>query len=48
MKPVLVVLTVIALLMGSTLTMMHKACKNGQHAWCTSRFANHTKIQPPA
>ena len=28
------VLIVIVLIVGSTLTIMNKACKSGYHAWC--------------
>jgi len=33
-SPLLVVLIVIVLLLGSTLSVMNKACKSSYHAWC--------------
>ena len=50
-SPLLVVLIVIVLVVGSTLTIMNKACKSGYHAWCApmSTIArHHTKTRPPA
>ena len=35
-SPVLVSLVVIVLVVGSTLSIMNKACKSGYHAWCRS------------
>jgi hypothetical protein len=32
-SPLLVVLIVIVLLLGSTLSAMNKACKSGYHSW---------------
>jgi choline-glycine betaine transporter len=48
--PLLVVLIVIVLVVGSTLTIMNKACKSGYHAWCApmSTVRHHVKTQPPA
>jgi choline-glycine betaine transporter len=49
-SPLLVVLIVIVLVVGSTLTIMNKACKSGYHAWCASMSTvrHHVKTQPPA
>jgi choline-glycine betaine transporter len=46
----LVVLIVIVLVVGSTLTIMNKACKSGYHPWCApmSTVRHHVKPQPPA
>jgi len=43
------VLIVIVLIVGSTLSVMNKACKSGYHAWCgpSSTVRHHVKIQPP-
>jgi hypothetical protein len=49
--PLLVVLIVIVLVVGSTLTIMNKGCKSGYHAWCAPMSAmvrHHTKTRPPA
>jgi hypothetical protein len=49
-SPLLVVIIVIALVVGSTLSIMNKACKSGYHAWCApmSMVRHHAKSQPPA
>jgi hypothetical protein len=51
-SPLLVVLIVIVLIVGSALTIMNKACKSGYHAWCApmSTVLRHhvIKTQPPA
>jgi hypothetical protein len=50
-SPLLVVIIVIAVVVGSTLTIMNKACKSGYHAWCapmSTMVRHHTKTQPPA
>ena len=50
-SPLLVVLIVIVLIVGSTLTIMNKACKSGYHAWCapmSMMVRHHVKTQPPA
>jgi hypothetical protein len=49
-SPLLVVLIVIVLVVGSTLTIMNKACKSGYHRWCApmSTVRHHVKPQPPA
>jgi hypothetical protein len=41
----LVVLIVIMLVVGSTLSVMNKACKSGYHAWCApmSTVRHHVK-----
>jgi hypothetical protein len=46
----LVVLIVIVLLLGSTLSALNNACKSGYHAWCApmSTVRHHVKGQPPA
>jgi len=43
--PVIAVIIVIALIVGSTLSIMNKACKSGYHAWCApmSTVRDHTK-----
>jgi hypothetical protein len=48
--PVIGVIIIIALIVGSTLSIMNKACKRGDHAWCApmSTVHHHTKTQPPA
>jgi hypothetical protein len=33
--PATAVIIVIALILGSTLSIMNKACKSGYHAWCS-------------
>ena len=50
-SPLLVVIIVIVLVVGSTLTIMNKACKSGYHMWCapmSSMVRHHVKTQPPA
>ena len=50
-SPLLVVLIVIVLLLGSTLTAMNKACKSGYHAWCapmSTLVRHHVQPRPPA
>jgi hypothetical protein len=49
-SPSLGVLIVIVLGVGSTLTIMNKACKGGYHAWCAPMFTvhHHVKTRPPA
>ncbi len=46
----LMILIVIILIVGSTLSIMNKACKGGYHAWCApmSTVRHHVKTQPPA
>jgi hypothetical protein len=49
--PLIAVIIVIALIVGSTLSIMNKACKSGHHAWCapmSTAHHHHTKTQPPA
>ena len=48
--PVIAVIIVVALIVGSTLSIMNKACKTDYHSWCDSTFTvrHHTKTQPPA
>jgi hypothetical protein len=50
-SPLLVVIIVIVLVVGSTLSIMNKACKSGYHAWCAPIFTvhhHHVKTRPPA
>ena len=49
-SPVLAVLIMIVILIGSTLTAMNRACKSSHHAWCApmSTVHHHFKTQPPA
>jgi hypothetical protein len=47
--PKLVVLIVIVLIIGGTLSAMNKACKSGYHSWCaemSSVMRHHTKNPP--
>ena len=51
MKTALViVLTAAVVIVGSTLTIMNKACKSGYHAWCNPMFTarHHIMTRPPA
>ena len=36
--PLISVIIVVALIVGSTLSIMNKACKSGYHAWCDPTF----------
>jgi hypothetical protein len=47
---VVVVVTVIMLIVGSTLTIMNKACKSGYHVWCAPIYTvrHYVKTRPPA
>jgi len=49
-SPLLAVLIAIVLMVGSTLSIMNKACKSGYHAWCApmSTVRHHVKTRPPA
>jgi hypothetical protein len=49
-SPLLGVLIVIVLVVGSTLSVMNKACKSGYHAWCApmSTERHHIQTRPPA
>ncbi len=40
-SPLVAVIIVIALLVGSTLSIMNKACKSGYHAWCAPMSVRH-------
>ena len=44
-SPLVGVLIVIVLVVGSTLSIMNKACKSGYHAWCSqiSSIRHHVK-----
>jgi len=33
--PVIAVIIVVALIFGSALSILNKACKSGYHTWCT-------------
>jgi hypothetical protein len=33
-SPLVAIIIVIVLIVGSTLSIMNKACKSGYHAWC--------------
>ena len=48
--PLISVIIVIALIVGSTFSIMNKACKSGHHAWCAQMSAvhHHSKTHPPA
>ena len=48
--PLISVIIVIVLIVGSALSVMNKACKRGHHAWCApmSIVHHHGKTQPPA
>ena len=48
-SPLLVVLIVIMLIVGSILSAMNRACKHGYHAWCApmSTVRHHVKSPPP-
>ena len=48
--PLISVIIVTALIVGSTLSVMNKACKSGHLAWCApmSTVRHHIKTQPPA
>jgi hypothetical protein len=35
---------VIALILGSTLSIMNKACKSGYHAWCSPTSTIRPKV----
>jgi hypothetical protein len=43
------VIIVIALIVGSTVSVVKKACKSGYHTWCVpiSSVAHHTRTRPP-
>ena len=50
-SPILAVLVNIIIMIGSTLTLMNKACKNGYHSWCAPMSVlvrHHTKARAPA
>ncbi len=49
-SPLLVIIIVIALVVGTTLSIMNKACKIGYHSWCApmSTVRHHVRTQPPA
>ena len=48
-SPLVALLIVIVLIVGSTLSIMNKACKTGYHTWCTPVFTvrHHIKTPPP-
>jgi hypothetical protein len=37
--PLIAVIIVITLIVGSTLSIMNKACKSGHHAWCAPMWS---------
>ena len=43
--PVIAVIIVVALIVGSTLSILNKACRSGYHAWCApiSTLRHHSK-----
>ena len=45
MNPVIAVIIVVALIVGSTLSILNKACKSVYHAWCAPIFTprHHSK-----
>jgi hypothetical protein len=47
--PIMTIIVVVALIVGSALSTMNKACKSGYHAWCApmSTVRYHVKTQPP-
>jgi hypothetical protein len=50
-SPLLAIVIMIVILVGSTLTIMNKACKTGYHSWCAPMSAlvrHHTKARTPA
>jgi hypothetical protein len=50
-SPLLAVLVMIVILIGSALTMMNKACKSGYHAWCapmSTLVRDRANPRPPA
>jgi hypothetical protein len=50
MKTALViVISALVVIVGSTLTIMNQACKSGYHAWCNPVFTvrHHIKSRPP-
>jgi hypothetical protein len=47
--PILVVLIMIMLIIGGTLSAMNKACKSGYHSWCaetSTMLRHHTRTRP--
>ena len=50
-SPILAILVMFIIIIGSTLTAMNKACKSAYHLWCAPMSAlvqHHTKARPPA
>jgi len=50
-SPLLAVVVMIFIMIGSGLTLMSKACKGGYDSWCAPMSAlvqHHTKTRPPA
>jgi hypothetical protein len=48
--PLLAMLIVSVLIVGSVLSAMNKACKSGYHAWCapmSTALRHHVKTRPP-
>jgi hypothetical protein len=46
--PLIAVIIVIALIVGSALSVMNKACKSGYHAWCAPISTVRNKTHSPA
>jgi hypothetical protein len=47
--PILVILIMIMLIIGGTLSAMNKACKSGYHSWCaemSTMLRHHTRTRP--
>jgi hypothetical protein len=49
-SPLLAILVMIVIIIGSTLTLMNRACKGDYHAWCApmSLVQHQNKTRPPA
>jgi hypothetical protein len=47
-SPLLVVLIVIVLMVGSILSIMNKACKHGYHTWCAPMSTVRHHVKTPA
>jgi hypothetical protein len=50
-SPLLAILVMIVILIGSALTFMSKACKSDYHAWCAPMYTlvgDHGETRPPA
>jgi hypothetical protein len=50
-SPLLAILVMVVIIIGSTLTLMNRACEGDYHAWCAPMSAlvqHHNKTRPPA